>query len=398
MSYYLTGTDFEKHNEEVRRVWEAFWAGKPIRTPVILGINPRIYLLNPALNTEGITFQQYSEDPDVMARMQVRSQHYVRHHMLQDAEMGSFDRLKTPVDGWSIYPDFQNYYEAAWFGAEVEYRAGQVPDTRPILNSDNKRMLFDRGIPDPFSGSLMAKTWRFYEHMLQHKDDYSYEGVQVAHVNQSCTGTDGPFTAAANLRGATELCLEIYEDPEYVHELLRYITEATIARIRAMRKRLGQEMKPKAFGFADDSIELLSVDVYREFVLPHHKRLIGELAGEGPHSIHLCGNVDRHMPTIKQELNVSIWDAGFPVDYAGMRRALGPEFRIQTGPTVSLLLHGTPDEVASETRRILESGITEGGQFIMREANNLSPCTPVENVAAMYEAVRRWEGAKEVRR
>ncbi len=388
MSYYLTDIDFEKHNEEQRRVWEAFGAGKPVRVPVMLGINPRIYLLNPELNTEGITFEQYSEDPDVMARVQMRSQHYVRHHMLQDAEMGPFDSLRTPADGWTIYPDFQNYYEAAWFGAQVEYRAGQVPDTRPMLNSDNKRMLFDRGIPHPFEDGIMARTWAFYEHFLEHRESYFYEGAPVAHVNQSCTGTDGPFTVAANLRGATELCMEIYEDPDYVHELLDYVTEATIARIRAMRERLGQEIRPQALGFADDSIELLSVETYREFVLPYHEKLIAELAGDGPHSIHLCGNVDRHMPTIKQKLNVMTWDAGFPMGYAGVRRTLGPEFRIHTGPRVSLLLHGTPDEVAAETRRILESGITEGGQFIMREANNLSPCTPVENVAAMYGAAR----------
>lgn len=384
MSYYLTNIDFTQHNEEQRQVWEAFWAGKPIRVPVMLGINPRTYLLNPELDRDGVTFEQYSEDPDLMARMQMRSQHYVRHHMLQDAEMG------LPKDGWTIYPDFQNYIEAAWFGAPVEYREGQVPDTRPILDADNKRMLFDHGVPDPFNDGIMAKNWRYYEHMLAHRSKYIFEDVPVAHVNPSGLGTDGPFTIAANLRGATELCTEIYEDPDYVHELLEYITRSAICRIKAFRERLGHEAKPKGLGFADDSIELLSVDMYREFVLPYHKMLIAELAGEGPHSVHLCGNVDRHMPTIKDELNVETWDAGFPVDYGGVRKALGPEFRIQTGPTVSLLLHGTPEDVASETRRILESGIMDGGQFIMREANNLSPRTPAENVAAMYEATVKY--------
>lgn len=392
MSFFLDNIDFDRHNEEVREVWDAFNGGKPVRVPVILGINPRIYLLNPELNTEGVTFEQYSEDPDVMARVQMRSQSYIRHHMLQDAEMG------PPKDGWTVYPDFQNYYEAAWFGAQVEYRDGQVPDTRPvlsqvegpILNSDNKRMLFDRGLPDPFEAGLMAKMWRYYEHMLERKEQYSYEGIPVAHVNPSCQGTDGPLTVAASLRGATELCIDIYEDPDYVHELLRYITEAAIRRIVAFRKRLGQDPKPRGLGFADDSIELLSVDMYRDLVLPYHKMLIEALAGDGPHWIHLCGDVDRHMPVIKRELNVMTWDAGFPMDHAGMRKALGPEFRIQTGPRINLLLHGSPDEVAAEARRILESGIMEGGRFVMREANNLSPCTPAENVAAMYEATRKY--------
>ena len=384
MGCYLDRIDFDKHNEEVKAVWDAYHARKPLRVPVILGINPRILLLNPELNRERVTFADYSQDPDLMAETQLQSQSYVRHNMLQDAEMG------PPANGWGVGVDFQNTYEAAWFGAGIEYRDGQVPDTRPFLTDDNKRTLFDRGLPDPFKDSVMATNWRFYEHMTANKDRYVHDGQPVTSVGLCGLGTDGPMTAAANLRGATEICLDMYEDPGYVRELLRFITEATIRRIKAFREALGHEMKPQSWGFADDSIELLSVDMYREFVLPYHKMLLGELAGDGPHSVHLCGSVDHLMPALKEELNLNAWDAGFPIEYGRMRKELGPDFQIATGPTVATLLHGTPEQVKSEARRILESGIAEGGRFILREANNLSPCTPVENVAAMYEAAKEY--------
>lgn len=29
-------------------------------------------------------------------------------------------------------------------------------------------------------------------------------------------------------------------------------------------------------------------------------------------------------------------------------------------------------------------------RFVMREANNLSPCTPFENIYAMYQTVREY--------
>lgn len=384
MGCYLENIDFAKHNEEVKEVWEAYRAGNPIRVPVVLGINPRIWLLNPELNTEGIGFKDYCENPDVMAEVQLKSQHYVRHHMLQDYEMG------LPCNGWGIYVDFQNVSEAGWLGAEVEYREGQVPDTQPILTGENKRLLFDQGIPDPFKGGLMERNWRFYEHMKANMHKYSHSGLPVINASPCGFGTDGPMTLAANLRGATEICMEMYEDPDYINELLSFITEATITRIKAYREVMGHEMKPTQFFFADDSIELLSPDMYREFVLPYHKRLISELGGEGPHGVHLCGGVGHLMPMLKEELNLGIWDAGFPVDYTGMRKALGPDFQIQTGPTVALLLHGTPEEVDAECKKILESGIMEGGKFLLREANNLGPRTPVENVAAMYEAARKY--------
>jgi uroporphyrinogen-III decarboxylase len=31
-----------------------------------------------------------------------------------------------------------------------------------------------------------------------------------------------------------------------------------------------------------------------------------------------------------------------------------------------------------------------GGKFILREGNNLAPGTPIENVAAMYEACKKF--------
>lgn len=385
MSFYLESYDYDRHNENVRAVWNAYHAGKPTRVPVTLGVNPRILLLNPALNTERITFRQYSEDADTMARVQLRSWRYIRYNLIQDAEMG------PPRDGWNIYVDLQNYYEAAWFGAPVEYRDGQVPDTSPILTNDRKRILFDRGVPDPFAGGVMKRAWDMYEQMIANMRNYSLDGLPVLSVGPpSGEGTDGPMTVACSLRGATEFCMDLYEDPDYARELLRFITEATIHRIREFRRRLGRDPKPAVWGFADDSIELLSVDTYMEFVLPCHKMLLSELAGEGPHSIHLCGDVDRLMPVLKRELNLNVWDAGFPVDYGAMRKALGPDFQIHTGPRVTTLLHGAPSEVDAECKNILQSGIMTGGKFILRDANNLSPCTPVENLQAMYAAAHKY--------
>ena len=64
--------DFSAHNEEVKRVWEAFSQGTPYRVPMMLGINPRFYLLDPKLNTEGVQFRDYSENPDIMMDIQMK--------------------------------------------------------------------------------------------------------------------------------------------------------------------------------------------------------------------------------------------------------------------------------------------------------------------------------------
>jgi hypothetical protein len=140
------------------------------------------------------------------------------------------------------------------------------------------------------TGGANATSQLTVEDMQERIKGMAFHGRPVESVSPAGLGTDGPFTAAANVRGATELCTDIYEDREYAVRLLDYITEATIKRIKAWPKMLGQDMRPQNWGFADDSIALLSTNMYRELVLPFHKRLISELAGSGRSRISLAGS------------------------------------------------------------------------------------------------------------
>ncbi|MEK9139011.1 MAG: hypothetical protein AAB393_17975, partial [Bacteroidota bacterium] len=115
----MTPADFDRHNEEVKRVWEAYRAGKPLRVPVMLGINPRFTMWMPEANPRGITFEQYFSDPQLMLERQIEHFFWVQHHVPQDAEMG------LPKNAWPVYVDFQNVYEAAWLGCELRYYPDQ---------------------------------------------------------------------------------------------------------------------------------------------------------------------------------------------------------------------------------------------------------------------------------
>ena len=84
------------------------------------------------------------------------------------------------------------------------------------------------------------------------------------------------------------------------------------------------------------------------------------------------------------------FDTGFPVEHGKLLRTLGPDVQVNGGPHVGLLLHGTPDAIRAETRRILEEVKPESKKFIIREGNNLSPCTPPENIKAMYDTVLEY--------
>jgi len=375
--------DYARHNAEVKAVWDAYNAGSPVRPPLVFGINTRHTVFDREANPHGVTFEQYFADPDRMLAYQLEHQDFVRHNVPQDAEMG------LPKDGWNVWVDLQNVYEAAWFGCPVRFYADQVPDTEPILADDaNKRDLFARGLPDP-RGGFLAKNIEFYEHMKKRQSEgYTYRGLPLASVGLGGMGTDGPLTVACNLRGTTEFMTDLADDPEYAHELLDFITTATIARIKTYRAMVGQPEQSGDFWFADDSLQLVSTRMYEEMILPMHRRLVRELAGGHAVGIHLCGDSTRHFRFLRDNLGVRSFDTGFPVDFGWLRDQVGPDVQIHGGPKVAFLLAATPGEVKREVERILSSGVRGGGKFVLREGNNLAPNTPRENLWAMYEAVK----------
>jgi len=374
--------DFFRHNEEQAAVWAAFQADAPTRVPMSIAANPRVLLLDPNLNDTGYSFKDYFENPVAMLEVDLQFQYWYRHAVPADIERGLPEQ-------WTVSPAFQNSSDAAWFGAPLVYLEHEVPDTRPFLTDDNKRMLFDRGLPDPFGG-FMALVRDFLESFREQAAVMTFHDRPVTVANNSpAFGFDGTMTMACNLRGATEFCLDLYEDPDYAQELLAYIQEAVLARQRAWRQYLGLPEQKETLWFADDSIALISCETYRELILPHHKSYIAtDTAPDTPVHVHLCGDASRHFVTVRDELRAVSFDTGFPIDHGKIRRDLGPEITIYGGPHVDLLLHGTPDEVAAETRRILHSGVMDGGKFVLKEANNLAPRTPMANLQAMYDTCK----------
>jgi uroporphyrinogen-III decarboxylase len=373
-------TDYAGHNEEVRKVWEAYGVGKPTRVPMILGISAQSTLMNLAANPQGFTYRRYMEDPEAMLGHQLARAYWIRHEPPQDAEMGMPER-------WSLYPDGQNIYEAGWFGAHVVIAEDGPPYAETALSEETKWEVIERGIPDPLGGYWAQWSLDRYEYFRKRIDEgLEFHGKPVVADPPCGLGTDGPFTVAYQIRGATELCTDIYADPEYFHALMNLVTEGAITRIKAMRRFVGQPEESRSWGFADDAILMLSIPTYREHVLPYHKRLCDEFGADGPNGIHLCGDTTHLFRTIRDELKVNSFDTGFPVDFGWLRGELGPEVTINGGPSTSLLRYGTPAEVDAEVRRILGTGVCEGGKFILREGNNVAPRTPLENLEAMYRA------------
>lgn len=381
----IVGFDYAAHNEAVRKLSRDFEQGCNERCKMQLSMNPRMILLDPSKNTERIGFEQYFSDPDVMAGIQCRFIEYRDTELFYDHIMG-WEEAEIALSA-----DFQNVLEPEWFGCPPYFPDGGEPSARHWLEDDGKAAYLDGGMIDPFSG-LYGRALEYYDYFSGLKQNgFTYKGKPISRVAMPGMGTDGVFTTACSIRGSGNICVDLYCDYGFAMEFLDYLNENIIARIKAFRRHFGLPEKTPSFGFADDCIALLSVEDYERFILPFHKRMVAELStGESPNGTHLCGDATRHFPTMVRELDMNSFDTGFPVRHGELVRELGPEITVSGGVHVDILLNGTRQQVCDETRRILEEVKPHTRKFIMKEANNLSPCTPPENILAMYDTVKKY--------
>lgn len=374
--------DFARLSDEVKStVWESYNARRPLRVPVQLVTNNRVFLLDARFDAEELTYDRVFSDPEAMLITQLRWHHICRRRY------GLFcDQPSELPERWEIGLDVQNVYEAAFFGAPVHFHDREVPDTRPILTADNKRAIFDVDIDHPLERGFFRDKIELCERMRELANGRTFFGRPINVVPYTALGTDGPLTVAMNLCGPAILT-DLIRDPDYVRQLFDFLVTAAVKRHHAFRAYWDLP-EAREVCMADDSVALLSTTQYERFLLPCHRKWYDGVdpRGDKKRAMHLCGDATRHFKAIRDQCGVTGFDTGFPVDFGKLREELGPEVEVFGGVEVPTLLGATPEQIYERAREILQSGITDGGRFVLRDANNLPPNVPWVNLAAMYKA------------
>lgn len=367
------------------RIWQQYRDGNPTRVPLNLCSNPRVVILNPAWNPHGHTFEQIATDPALHLRYSLLHQLY-RHTVL-----GKYsDNPTTLPEVWTVELMVYNVYEAAYFGAPILYPQCDVPCSLPLPIGTDKHDVFDIDIENPMDHPRIKGWIAFHADMKRLAEGMKFEGrpVRVA----DCWwigGTDGPLTGGCNLFGE-DFLIDLIEDSDFAQKFLEFYTRAAIIRRAAFVKYWGPKDTMQNI-MADDSCALISTNDYRDKVLRYHRMYMNTFPVSTGTNIdyrrmHMCGDATRHFPILVQELGITSFDTGFPVDFGKLRRDVGNNVEITGGTEANILLGSTSEQVYARTRDILNSGIKEGGRFILREANNLPPNVPETNLDAMYQA------------
>jgi uroporphyrinogen decarboxylase len=185
----------------------------------------------------------------------------------------------------------------------------------------------------------------------------------------------GPWTIAIGLRGATELILDAMNDPDYVHELMTFCTQATMD----LTEELAEIGVGIGYSEAPASCSLISPEMYRDFVLPYHKQLVSHFqekkVGIG---LHICGNADPIVEDIVSTgaSNISI-DSG-----TGMGRAVeasrGKAVLIGNVDTNTFMAE-SKDEMRQAIRNCIELAPADSG-YILAPGCEVPGAAPAEKI------------------
>jgi len=198
------------------------------------------------------------------------------------------------------------------------------------------------------------------------------------------------FERAWSMRGMENLLIDMVENPSFVHELMEAIAWFNVRVIRNATK-----YPIDGFYFGDDWGQqrglIMGPRHWREYIKPRLKMMYDEVHKAGlPVFIHSCGDVQELFPELI-EIGVNVFNPFQPevMDIYEMKRRYGKELTFYGGISVQRLLpFGTPEEVRSETRRILKE-LGRGGGYIASPSHAIPKDVPIENILALIETLQQ---------
>jgi uroporphyrinogen-III decarboxylase len=186
---------------------------------------------------------------------------------------------------------------------------------------------------------------------------------------------------------------------DYVYEVFNRQCEIALKNLAKFYEAVGDRITVVFMTGADFGTQngpFIGPAAYRKLYQPFHRRLNDFVHQHTPWKtfIHSCGSIVALMP--------DMLDAGFDIfnpvqcSAAGMNPQLlkekfGGKITFWGGgiDTQRTLPFGTPEEIRAEVRRRIET-FGRGGGFVFNTVHNVQSGTPIENLLALYDAVREF--------
>jgi uroporphyrinogen-III decarboxylase len=266
--------------------------------------------------------------------------------------------------------------EPSAMGSRIHFSPDQPPGLNPSLFRLED---LDRLAPvDPHADGFMALALHRYRTQKQRIFD---AGFTITFATSR-----GPLCTAGLLRGLNDFLLDLSDNPEGVHRLLGFITDATIGWLKAQVEVIGPCVE--GIFILDDVAGFLSRRAYLEFAHPYLRRICDAFPADWVKVYHNDANVRPFLADLP--------DTGFDVLNWSYKTGIAEAVE-KTGGRLCLMgnvdplgvgVRGTPDDVKSAVAGVIQK--TGGRGLILSLGGGVSPGMTRENVAAMIDSVREY--------
>jgi uroporphyrinogen decarboxylase len=285
-----------------------------------------------------------------------------------EVTLGAVDRLG--VDAAIIFSDILLILQS--FGIGLEFSKGEGPRIRrPVRSGKAVSRLEDF---DPMSLDFVYDALKITRRALD--PDVALIGFAGAPFTVASYAIEGG--GSKNYESTKGL---MYKDPETWHDFMDRLSAATA-------KYLNNQISAgaDALQIFDSWTGALSPDDYREFVLPHMKKLIGGIKKDVP-IIHFGTGTGSLLGLIK-ESGCSVMGLDWRVDLGEAWERVGFDMAVQ-GNLDPVALFAPHLEIRKRAESILDKAQGRPGH-IFNLGHGVLPKTPVDNVLALIDFVHEY--------
>jgi uroporphyrinogen-III decarboxylase len=198
------------------------------------------------------------------------------------------------------------------------------------------------------------------------------------------------------IRDVEEWYISTVTRRDYVYRVFERQCEIALANLEKLYQVVGDRVSVLFVTGTDFGMQtgpFISRETYRELYMPFHKQVNDWVHQHTPWKtfIHTCGSVMALIPDFIEagfDILNPVQTSAAEMDPRELKARFGDRI-VFWGGGVDTLPFGTPEEVREQVReRIRIFG--RGGGFVFNTIHNVQARVPVENLLALYEAVREY--------
>ena len=302
----------------------------------------------------GIDFtQQFFDDPEYRMEADIKMRRTLYEHF-GDLGIGEKDPQKRPLLGTDLLA--AGYLLSELMGCGIRYQADNSPQVECMdLDEDSIDQI---QVPDLDTSEVWQRTQKQIDYLLE----------KYGHV-ETYVNLQGIQNIAMDIMGQ-ELMVSYYTAPEEINGLLEKITKMSIEvgkRFKALSNDVSggvtaivRQTVPECYLTSNCSVEMISNDLYEEFLLKYDQELADAFGNFG---IHHCGKSMEHVVEGYSKVKgLTFAEVGAFSDIKTVRSHL-PGIFLNARYSPVRLMNDSKEDIFSEVKYLAENG-QENGQKI----------------------------------